>query len=108
MIKILNRGYKIITNQGQTKDSDAHTNSPNLKNEKVQKQLWPPKTKLFVEQMKREKDDPASMYYRPITSHSLKANTLLSHRNVPATARRNLPITTTSSTSLIGSLFITW
>ena len=59
----MNRGYKLSTNQNQIPSTDS--------GKEKNKPLWPAKTKLFVEQTKREKDNPESNNQRIFQSISI-------------------------------------
>jgi hypothetical protein len=56
IVKILNRGYK--TNKPISTDLNATKAATS--NSTKKKSLWPAKTKLFVDQTMREKEDPKS------------------------------------------------
>ncbi|EFX84297.1 hypothetical protein DAPPUDRAFT_314992 [Daphnia pulex] len=58
IVKILNRGYK--TNKPISTDLNATKAATS--NSTKKKSLWPAKTKLFVDQTMREKEDPKKMY----------------------------------------------
>lgn len=94
VVKILNRGYKMAS---QTSVNNATDEKSSVANSNKKKPLLPAKTKLFVDQAMREKEDPASkaFLYRSFVGPVCKA--VLFHRNVQTFPRGDLSNSSTSS-----------